>query len=91
MVRILKSIPDKNKYYVRISAKKTTRSTNSGDECGIEGILREAKQDACFANAGIANKQKLEQVVICFRHVTWYAVCLSNAETTRQMERQEMG
>lgn len=44
--------------------------TNRGDEGGVERVVREAIQNAGFADTGIADQQQLEeQIVLLLGHV----------------------
>lgn len=48
----------------RVSAPVPGRGrslTDGGDEGGVEGVLREAEQEAGFADAGVADEQQFEQ------------------------------
>ena len=42
--------------------------TNGGDEGGVEGVLGEPEEHARLPHAGVADQQKLEQVVVRLGH-----------------------
>lgn len=56
----------------RVSAPVPGRGrslTDGGDEGGVEGVLREAEQEAGFADAGVADEQQFEQIIVRLRHL----------------------
>lgn len=53
------------------TSPQPTAFTYCGDKRGIEGVFRESEQDTSLSDAGIADQQQFEKVIVGFGHFSF--------------------